>query len=150
MKNNKKINVIIVISTFNEDISNNLLEGASKRFIELGGNKKNLSIISVPGAFEIPGTIMQIIKQNTNYDAIITLGSIIKGETAHFEHIASSVTNSLSHLSMQNRKPIIYGILTTYNYQQALVRSNPKKRNKGREVMDAAFKIIETYNTIKK
>ena len=137
-------------ASFDRKISDALFNGATQRFIELGGLRDNITLYEVPGAFEIPGTVKTIIGMGSKYDAIVSLGCVIKGETAHFEHIASSVTNSLSHLSMQSSKPIIYGILTTYNYQQALVRSNPKKRNKGREVMDAAFKIIETYNTIKK
>ena len=141
--------IAIVISQFNKEISDNLLEGAlneySQRFKD---SQSNIDIFDVPGAFEIPGTIMKILKNNKKYHAIIALGNVIKGETAHFEYISYSVTNSISKISVNSDIPILYGILTAYNYEQALKRSNVKQLNKGGEVMNAAIKTIETYNKI--
>ena len=117
----------------------------SQRFKD---SQSNIDIFDVPGAFEIPGTIMKILKNNKKYHAIIALGKVIKGETAHFEYISASVTNSISKISVNSDIPILYGILTAYNYEQALKRSNVKQLNKGGEVMNAAIKTIETYNRI--
>jgi 6,7-dimethyl-8-ribityllumazine synthase len=148
----KNIKVTIVISMFNEKISNHLLIGAIGEFEKLGGDKNNIEVYKVPGAFEIPGTVMQLLKNHQNIHAILTLGSIIKGETAHFEHISSSVTDALSKISIaeDTNIPIIYGILTTYNYQQAISRSDLRMQNKGAEVMRSTIDTIGTYNKIKR
>tara|TARA_Y100000590_G_scaffold466868_1_gene643662 strand:+ start:1626 stop:2078 length:453 start_codon:yes stop_codon:yes gene_type:complete len=150
MKKNKDFKIAIVLSTFDDTISNNLLEGARNKFMDLGGNAKNLIIISVPGAFEIPGAVNQILRKQKDIQAIVALGCVIKGETAHFEYISSAVTDSISLISSRADIPIIYGILTTYNYYQAIERSDITKKNKGGEVMDAAFKTILAYNKITK
>ena len=141
--------IAIVISQFNKEISDNLLEGALDEYSQtFEDSPSNVNIFDVPGAFEIPGAIMKILKNNKKYHAIIALGNVIKGETAHFEYISSSVTNSISKISVNSDIPILYGILTAYNYEQALKRSNVKQLNKGGEVMNAAIKTIETYNKI--
>ena len=148
MMTDNDIKIVIVVSTFNKDISDKLLDGTIQKFEELGGNKQYIEVIYVTGAFEIPGVVSQIIDKKSLPDAIVTLGSIIKGETAHFEYISSSVTHSLSMLSIQSSIPIIFGVLTTYNYQQALERSDPNKKNKGGEVMSSAIDAIDIYQKI--
>ena len=152
MKTRENIKICIVLSTFNSKISDALLDGATQRFIQSGGLEDNITLIKVPGAFEMPGTIKRIINNDTQYDGIVALGSIIKGETAHFEHISSSVTDSLSKLSVSDNCyiPIIYGILTTYDYQQALERSDINQKDKGGEAMSAAIDTIEIYYNINK
>ena len=144
--------LVIVLSEFNQSIIENLLQGAKDAFVHYGGKKSDLTIYRVPGAFEIPGTVMQLIKHHQDIHAILTLGSIIKGETAHFEHISSSVIDSLSKISIAEDTtiPIINGILTTYSYQQAISRSDLRMKNKGAEVMKSAIDTIETYNKIKR
>ena len=141
--------IAIVVSEFNEQISNGLLAG-SKAFYEKTFKDNNLVIYKVPGAFEIPSTVKQLLKNHQDFDAIVTLGCVIKGETAHFEYISSSVTDSISRLSLKARIPIIYGILTTYNYEQAIERSDPSKKDKGGEVMEAAISTAKTYQNIQK
>jgi len=149
-----KIN--IVLSEFNKEISNNLLNGAITCYKNNFPNHNPedlLSIYRVPGAFEIPGTVKQLLNDKYEVmiiDAIITLGCVIKGETAHFEYISSSVTDSISKLSIQTNIPIIYGILTTYDFEQALERSNPGEKNKGGEVMQATIDTIRIYKDIQK
>ena len=148
---NKNIKFAIVVSEFNKEISKNLISGATGKFIELGLDDSNYKIFTVPGAFEIPGLVKQILSKNQNaYDVIVTLGCIIKGETAHFEYISSSVFNALSELVIdeQTKIPIILGILTTYNYEQALERSDPDKKNKGAEVILAAYNSVENFKDI--
>ena len=112
------------------------------------GIENDLQVFKVPGAFEIPGAVTQILKNNNDINAIVTLGCVIKGETAHFEYICSSVTNSISKLSLEANIPIIYGILTAYNFEQALERSDPNRKNKGGEVMQAAIDTIKTWSEI--
>ena len=143
------VNVGIVISQFNEEISSNLLKGAKKTYKDYYDGEVCMSIVKVPGAFEIPSTVKQLLESDSihNLDAIVTLGCVIKGGTAHFEYISSSVTNSISKLSIESHIPIIYGILTTYDYEQALERSDPSGKDKGGEVMQSA---IDTYKTWKK
>ena len=141
--------IAIVISQFNEKVSNGLLAG-SKAFYNKTFKDNNLVIYKVPGAFEIPSTVKQLLKSHEDFDAIVTLGCVIKGETAHFEYISSSVTDSISRLSIKARIPIIYGILTTYNYDQAIERSDPSKKDKGGEVMETAISTVKTYQNIQK
>ena len=142
--------IAIVSSKFNEKISNNLLKGAINCYKNNYDDDLENSIYIVPGAFEIPSTVKQLLKNNHDLDGIVTLGCIIKGETAHFEYISSSVTASISNLSIEAKIPIIYGILTTYDFKQALKRSDPNKKNKGGEVMQAAIDTIKIYKDIQK
>ena len=147
---NKNIKFAIVVSEFNKEVSENLINGSTNKLIELGLSEKNYKIFTVPGAFEIPGLVKQILSKNQDsYDVIVTLGCIIKGETAHFDYISSSVTQSLSHISIYSNIPIIFGILTTYTYEEAFERAHPLKKNKGGEVMSTLLKTMETYNKIK-
>ena len=140
--------IAIVVSEFNKEISDKLLEGALEAYVRAFDNADNVDIINVPGAFEIPGTVMKILKNNKKYNAIVTLGNVIKGETAHFEYISYSVTQAISTISINADIPIIYGILTAHDYDQALKRADIKQFNKGGEVMNAAIQTIETYNKI--
>ena len=148
MKSDKSFKIALVVSEFNEVISDNLLTGATDKYNSLCSNNSCLEIYKVPGAFEIPGVI-NLLLDNSDFDAIIALGNIIKGETAHFEYISQAVTNSISEISCKSKIPIIFGILTTYNYEQALERSDCNKKDKGGEVMQAAFSTISTYNSIR-
>jgi len=147
-----KNKIVIVISEFNKKISNNLFDGATSEYLENGGNLKNIETYWVPGAFEIPATIKQVLKHKKNINGILALGCVIKGETAHFEYISSSVSSGISEISYhENTKiPITFGILTTYTYDEALSRSHPLKKNKGAEVMNALLKTMATYDKIQK
>ena len=146
----------IVKSEFNKKISNNLQEGVKCAYESLFDKtvrwNDEVSIYCVPGAFEIPGFINHLLKKNINFDAIISIGSVIKGETAHFEYISKSVTDGIAEISRRESTniPIIFGILTAYNYEQALDRSDLNKKNKGGEIMKAAFDIVQLYNKNKK
>ena len=141
--------IAIVASKFNKEITDNLIVGAEQKFIENSFSKENINIYIVPGAFEIPSFIKNLIDKNEKYDAIIAFGSVIKGETAHFDYISDSVTDAIMNLSINNAGiPILYGILTTYNYEQALERSLVNKKNKGGEVMQAAIDFLNTINKL--
>ena len=140
--------IVIVISQFNQEISDKLLEGAINAYKEICDNLDNITVYKVPGAFEVPGAVSQILTKTINYDAIVTLGAVIKGETAHFEYISKAVTDGIMKLSVSNSHniPILYGILTTFDYEQALKRSLISKKNKGGEVMQAAIDLVQSIN----
>ena len=144
--------IAIVASEFNKKITDQLIFGAKEEFKNNGFDfSESFDFFYVPGAFEIPSIVKNILeKKQSDYDCIITFGSIIKGDTAHFEFISSSVFNSLSSLSIDtNTKiPILLGILTTYDYSQAVERSDPNKKNKGAEVMKAALQSVEIFRKI--
>jgi len=140
--------IAIVISQFNKEISNALLDGAKACYEKNNFSNNDLLVYKVPGAFEIPSTVKQVLECRDDLDAIVTLGCVIKGETAHFEYISSSVTDSISQLSIESDIPVIYGILTVYDYEQAIERSEPSKKNKGGEVMQAAIDTRKTWDKI--
>jgi len=130
--------ICIVIANYYPKISKELLLGASKVLNENG--LKNFKNIFAPGIFEIP----VIIAKNINsYDAFIALGCVIKGETPHFDFISRATINSISHLSSIHKKPIGNGIITCLNKDQAIKRSNPKKKDKGGEAAKAILSVLK-------
>ena len=139
--------IIIVISEFNANITERLLKGAEGAYLHYKGVESNLKIYRVPGAFEIPGTIQHIIKYH-HPDAIIALGAVIRGETSHFDFVAGESAHGISQLSRKIDIPIINGILTTDNVNQAMERSEPGGRNKGWDAMEAALRTIAVYHEI--
>mgnify|MGYP001338190304 FL=1 len=145
--NHKEIS--IVKSLFNPEISDGLLNGIYHYLDsnDLSSLKENMSIYDVPGAFEIPGTVKQLLKKNTS-SCIICLGSVVQGETAHFEYISKGVTDGIMQLTLESEIPIIFGVLTVYDYEQALSRISINQRNKGAELIEAAIMSIKTYNKI--
>ena len=117
-----KNKICIVISTYNEDITQELLKSAKKELNKLGNNK--IDIIKVPGAFEIPYAISKLIKK---YDGFIAIGCVIKGQTANFDLICNAITNGIMQISIDQKKPIGNAVLTLYNKDQAKVRFNRGK-----------------------
>ena len=133
--------VCIIVSNFYPEISKLLIDGAISK---LKKNKiSNFQIITVPGTFEIPVVVSNLIDK---YDAFIVLGCVIKGQTPHFHYLCTSVINALVNLSINTKKPIGNGILTCDNKQQADIRANPDKKDKGGAAADA---IISVFNIIK-
>ena len=133
--------VCIVVSNFYPKISELLIDGAVSK---LKKNKiSNFQIITVPGTFEIPVVISNLIDK---YDAFVALGCVIKGQTPHFHYICSSVITALTNLSIKSKKPIGNGILTCNNKKQAIKRADPNKNDKGGDAADA---IISVFNIIK-
>ena len=133
--------VLIVSATYYEEISNNLVQGASSC---LKKNNIDYDIIFTNGSFEIPLLIHRNL--NKSYDGFIALGCIIKGETYHFELIANQVTRKIMDLSVDSNKPIGFGILTCQNIKQAVERSHPDMKNKGAEAATACINIIRQKN----
>lgn len=143
---NKKSKIVIIISRFNEFINNGLLSGAINTLVRIGNIKKhNITVVKVPGAYEIP-IIANIISNSLQCQGIITLGTIIKGETIHFEQISANIISQLSSISIKYNIPITLGILITETIEQAINRAGVKLGNKGTE---AALAILEMINIIK-
>ena len=143
----QKQHIIIVVSEFNAEITERLLKGAVDAFSHYKGIESNLKIYRVPGAFEIPGTIQQIINFHNPHD-IIALGAIIRGKTPHFDYIAGESAKGIAEISRSSNIPIINGILTTDNAKQAEDRSQVGGRNKGWDAMEAALQTIAVYQEI--
>jgi len=129
--------ICIVIANYYPNISKDLLEGAIKVLKKNG--LKNYRKIMTPGIFEVPIIIARNIN---NYDAFVALGCVIKGKTPHFNFISKAATNAIMHLSITYKKPIGNGIITCLNKNQALERSNPKKKNKGGEATRAILSVL--------
>ena len=136
--------ITIVKSNFNQQVIDGLLTGCMQALKESGIEKEAVSIIEVPGAFEIPYKIKNILSDEKNdVQAIITLGCVIKGETDHYNYISQAVTNSIMNLTISSKIPILFGVLTCQNAQLAFDRSDANmKKNKGYEVGQAAIKMI--------
>ena len=134
----------IVAGRFNELITNKLLGGALDGLKRHGVQEDNIEIAWVPGAYEIP-LIAQKMAQSDKYDAVICLGAVIRGSTPHFDYVANEVSKGIAQVSLQTGKPVIFGVLTTDNIEQAIERAGTKSGNKG---FDAAATAIEMCNLI--
>lgn len=129
----------IIVSRFNNFVTDRLLEGALDALKSHGGEEKNIDVVRVPGAFEIP-LLAEKMAASGKYDALVCLGAVIRGETPHFEYIADAVTRGIGQAILQHRIPISFGILTTNTADQALERAGGKMENKG---FGAAVTAIE-------
>jgi len=131
----------IVVSEWNDDVTEALLEGAYRTLIEQGSNKENIIRKNVPGSYEL--TLgAQFMAREKNIDAVICLGCVIQGETRHFEFICQSVAQGIKDVSLKFDKPVIFGVLTTDTKQQALDRAGGKHGNKGDEAAITAIKML--------
>lgn len=135
----------IIVSRFNEFISSKLLSGAIDELTRHGVSEDNITVIWSPGAFEIPVIAKKAAKSGT-YDAIIALGAVIRGSTPHFEYVSSEISKGIANVSLDTGVPVIFGVLTTENIEQAIERAGTKAGNKG---SDAAKAAIEMANLVK-
>lgn len=141
--NNEKF--CIIISRFNDFIGSKLLSGAVDELKRHGVPDENIDIVKVPGAFEIPLAAQKFAKSG-KYNALITLGAVIKGSTPHFDYVSAEVSKGVAHVSLETGIPVIFGVLTTDNIEQAIERAGTKAGNKG---SDAAKTAIEMANLVK-
>ncbi|HDD0938763.1 TPA: 6,7-dimethyl-8-ribityllumazine synthase [Staphylococcus aureus] len=141
----KDLKVAIVVSRFNDFITGRLLEGAKDTLIRHDVNEDNIDVAFVPGAFEIP-LVAKKLASSGNYDAIITLGCVIRGATSHYDYVCNEVAKRVSKVNDQTNVPVIFGILTTESIEQAVERAGTKAGNKGAE---AAVSAIEMANLLK-
>lgn len=141
----KELKVVIVVSRFNDFITGRLLEGAKDTLIRHDVNEDNIDVAFVPGAFEIP-LVAKKLASSGNYDAVITLGCVIRGATSHYDYVCNEVAKGVSKVNDQTNVPVIFGILTTESIEQAVERAGTKAGNKGAE---AAVSAIEMANLLK-
>jgi len=133
--------IAIVASDYNKHIVDRLLDACINTLINGGVQKTRVTLVRVPGAFEIP-IVVKRLADKKNHDAIIALGTVIRGETAHFEYISNEVSRGLSSIALQADIPVIFGVLTVENTQQALDRSGEGEKNKGTEAANTALEMI--------
>lgn len=145
IKSNFKL--AIVVSRFNEEITQALYKGAIDRLEEKRFPSENITIIWVPGAVEIPLTAQQLAKSQ-NYAAVICLGAVIRGETNHYDYVCNQVSNGCQEVALRHEIPIIFGVLTTDTEQQAKDRSGGNHGNKGSDAVDAAFEMVSVIQQI--
>lgn len=137
----------IVISRFNEFITGKLLEGAMDALTRHGVEEEDVEVVWVPGSFEIAALAARLLKKK-NFNALICLGAIIRGETPHFEVLSSQVTRAISGLSLTERIPIIFGLITADTLEQAMERAGTKAGNRGWDAAISAMEMVSLYEQI--
>lgn len=142
VSNNKKY--AIVVARFNHFITDRLLEGCLDSLKRHEVKDEEISIVRVPGAFEIPLAAKKLAKKE-DVDAVICLGAVIRGDTPHFDYVCAEVSKGVAHVGLESEKPVIFGVVTTDNVDQAVQRAGVKSGNKGAE---AAISAIEMANLI--
>ena len=139
------LKVGIIVGRFNEFVCGKLLDGALDGLKRHGVKDEDIDVAWVPGAFEIP-LIAKKMAKNDRYDAVICLGAVIKGSTSHYDYVCSEVSKGIASVSLETEKPVLFGVLTTNNIEQAIERSGSKAGNKGYE---CAVSAIEMANLLK-
>lgn len=139
------LKVGVVISRFNEDITERLLEGALRALADAGVASDDVTVVSVPGAFEIPGIARRLAPE---VDAIVTLGAVVRGETEHFTYVCKAAQEGLLTVALETGVPMTFGVLTTDNSEQALARTGGGKGHKGYEVATDAIELANTYRAM--
>jgi len=137
----------VVVSRFNEDVTGSLRDAAIAALKEAGATDNHVQVFAVPGAFEIPQAA-RAAAETGRFDAIVCLGCIIRGETPHFDYIASAVAHGITDAAADTGVPMAFGVLTTDSLEQAAARSGPGPDNKGREAAAAAIEMAALYKTM--
>ena len=143
----KGIKIAIVASRFNEFITKELIGGAEDTLLRHNVNTDDIYLYRVPGAFEIP-SVCNKIAESGKYDAVITLGAVIRGSTPHFDYVAAEVSKGVASVSMKYNIPVLFGVLTTDTIEQAVERAGTKAGNKGSDATMAALEMINLYKGI--
>ena len=141
--------VAIINGRFNHIITDRLVEGAKDSFIRHGGNEKNLELILVPGAFEIPFALDKALASG-KYDAICCVGAVIRGATPHFDYISAEATKGIAPVALKYGKPVANGVLTTDSIEQAIERAGSKAGNKGAEAMTTIIEMLDLFKVMEK
>lgn len=142
----KGIKIAIVCGRFNEFITSKLLGGAKDSLLRHGVAEEDIDIAWVPGAFEMPVVVQKLVKKD--YDAVITLGAVIRGATPHFDYVCSEVSKGIAHASMESGKPVMFGVLTVNSIEEAIERAGTKSGNKGFDVATGAIEMVNLLRSI--
>ena len=138
----------LVVSRYNNFITERLLEGAMDALLRHGGKKENLEIVRVPGSFEIPLLAKQMASSG-RFDAVICLGALIRGGTIHFDVLSAEVTKGVAQVGLETGIPITFGVITTDTLEQAIERAGTKMGNKGWEAAESAIELVNLLKAIK-
>ena len=142
------VKVGIVVSRFNEFINTKLLSGAIDNLMRHGVNEDHIDVFWVPGAFEIPFITKKLARQS-KYDGLITLGTVIRGATTHYELVSNEVAKGVAHIALDSDIPVMFGVLTTETIEQAIERAGTKAGNKGGEAAQGLLEMISLTNKMK-
>ena len=143
--NAKGLRVGIVVSRFNDLVTSKLLSGALSALKENGADEENLEVVRVPGAFEIPQAAKKLCSSR-EFDAIVCLGAVIKGETPHFDFISAETSRGVGQVGLEFNIPVLFGVLTTNDLEQAVARTGSS--NKGRDTALAAIEMVNLFRKI--
>ena len=141
----KEVKIGIVAARFNEFITSKLLSGAQDALVRHDVKDDNIDVAWVPGAFEIP-LIADKMAKSGKYDAVICLGAVIRGNTSHYDYVCSEVSKGIAHVSLESGIPVMFGVVTTENIEQAIERAGTKAGNKGFDVAVGAIEMINRIN----
>lgn len=139
--------VAIISSRFNHIITDRLVEGAKDAFLRHGGKDENLSLILVPGAFEIPFTLQKVL-ESKKFDAVCCVGAVIRGSTPHFDYVSAETTKGIANVTLKYNMPVAFGVLTTDTIEQAIERAGSKAGNKGFEAMSGLIELLSLYENL--
>ena len=137
----------IVVAKFNDFVTLKLLDGAKSALLENGVDQSDITVAMVPGSFEIP-VVADHLASSGNYDAIICLGAVIKGETDHYEYVSKGAAEGIARVALDNQLPVMFGVLTTHDVEQALDRGGGRKGNEGESSAISAIKTINVLRQI--
>jgi 6,7-dimethyl-8-ribityllumazine synthase len=137
----------IVASRFNEFITSKLVEGAVDGLVRLGADDKNVTVVWVPGSFEIPAMARKLARSE-KHDAVIGLGAVIRGATTHYDLVSNEAAKGLAHLSMNEDIPVIFGIVTAETIEQAIERAGTKAGNRGFDAAQTAVEMVNLYDQL--
>lgn len=143
----KEVKIGIVAARFNEFITSKLLSGAQDALVRHDVKDNNIDVAWVPGAFEIP-LIADKMAKSGKYDAVICLGAVIRGNTSHYDYVCSEVSKGIAHVSLESGIPVMFGVVTTENIEQAIERAGTKAGNKGFDVAVGAIEMINLINNL--
>tara|TARA_B100000676_G_scaffold62979_1_gene62341 strand:+ start:780 stop:1244 length:465 start_codon:yes stop_codon:yes gene_type:complete len=146
-QNARGLRIGLVVSRFNEFITGNLLSGALEVLGQYGVDDRDLKVIKVPGAFELPQAAKKLCSTGS-FDAVICLGAVIRGDTSHFDYICAETSRGIGQVGLEFNVPVLFGVLTTENLDQAVARSGVGSSNKGRETAKAAIEMATLYKKL--
>lgn len=145
----KSVKVAIIVTRFNEFITSKLLSGAMDGLLRHDVKDEDIEVIWVPGAFEIP-LIASKLAKSKKYDAVIALGAVIRGATTHYDYVCNEVSKGIASVSLETGVPVMFGILTTENIEQAIERAGSKAGNKGYDCAVGAIEMVNLIRNIEK
>ncbi len=144
---NGKEKIAIINARFNHIITDRLVEGAKDAFLRHGGDEKNLDLVLVPGAFEIPFALDKALSSG-KYDAVCCVGAVIRGSTPHFDYVSAEATKGIANVTIKHGKPVSFGVLTVDSIEQAIERAGSKAGNKGFEAMVSIIELLSLYKKL--